>query len=247
MKTKKLLVVLYAQSFDQCMTQADIILAPGCAHGLLVVNNGLHVASQPQDSAPSLFNIAIAIKKKFPDHLVGINPLDMKNFDALFEFKKTPLDILYVNDGGINEVGTTINLHFKVTKELEDFDFGRQHYFGCIYSPYQTQITDMSGVAKIAAQRFRCVVIGTEGFDEGPSLDKILEARRAVNVDTTIIGIARGINIKNLRYYLPFADFFIVGTSLLVNRNDPFIYDGDLIKQMRSEIDRFQDQSGHIC
>lgn len=239
MKNKTFLVALHARNFDQCMVEVGRILTPNGAHGLIVVNNDLHVAAQPKDSLKSLFDIAIAIKNKFPKYLVGINPLEMKNHDALFEFKKTPLDILWVDNGGINESGQKIDLNFKVAKELESFDFSKQQYFGCIDFKYQKQVIDLPEVAKFSAQKFGCVITSGETTGQAPSLGKIQTIRGAVGGDT-LVGIASGMTAENVGQYLAFADIFIVGTSLLVNKKDPFIYDEDLVKAFRLKIEEFK-------
>lgn len=242
---KKLLVALSVLDFYQCMVEAGRILKPNGAHGVLLVNNNLHIKTQPDDVLANIFEIARSIKQKYPNHIVGVNPVGMKNYNAIINMVDLPVDVLWVDDGGINERLLTISLDHSVENVLRHFDFTTKKYFGGIKSELMFDSSKLLSVAKFSAENFKTVMLNGLYVDQAPALGTVKEVKKTVGNCPIVVS---GMNLHNVENFLNYADFFISSNSaLLVNKLDPFIYDEDLVKKMRAEIDRFENNSGYVC
>lgn len=241
-RQKTFLVALHAYSLKQCLDEAKKIFTGG-ADGVLLVNNESPLRGNSGD--PNLFQIAGVIKRTYPGKVVGINSLDMRNYDALYEFNKYKLDILWTDNSGISEVNDTVILNDKVAKELKGLG-PLKRYFGGIDFKGQAPVKDLPAVAKFAAEKFDVVVTSGKHTGQSPSVAKIRTIRDAVGPDV-LIAIASGMTTENISMYLPYIDFVIVGTSLQENLDNIFVYDEQKVRDFRAEVDRFQNQSGHIC
>jgi hypothetical protein len=233
---KLFLVALHARSFDQCMVEAKGLLTQDGAHGVIIGNRHSHISSRTADGSMDLFNIAIEVKKKYPDYVVGINPTGMKNYDAIYKMKDLPLDILWVDDGGINQSGEIIALNYKVAKDLEFFDFSKQKYFGSLDSKLLAVPPKISFASKLAFEKFGVVTVNGLTVGQTPSIFTIKIMREALPEDG-IIAVS-DVNITNACQFLRYADIIISNESLLANKNDPFVYDTDKVKALRAEFDR---------
>lgn len=232
MKKPLFLVALHAYKRDQILEQAERILTPDGAHGLILVNNGGHVPSH--DAYPNLFSIAVELKEKYPDYKIGTNSLDLKNYDAMTYIPGT-LDILWTDVGGMLEGKDGAYLDPNVAHWLPQI---RPKYFGGELFKYRKQPEDPEAVAKEAAKHFTLITSGNETGSE-PSVEKIREIRKWIGPDADL-GIASGISAENIRGFMPYANIFIVATSLNMNNgkgDDFYHYDPDKIKTLRKIIE----------
>lgn len=221
---KQFLVALHAQNDHQIFSELSKILTPGGADGVLLVNSGAHIKST--DEYPNLFDIAIAIKKQYPEKIIGINPVDLLHFEAVNEMIhfeqmeiETALDVLLTNDGGILEHRDSMDLYSPVEEGLKTM---RAKYYGGIAFSNLPPAKDLAGVARTASQHFNTIV--TSGDEAGlpPLLDKMKTIKSEAG--DTPVAIAGGMTAENVGAYMPYADVFIVSTSLLEDRTNQYVY-----------------------
>ena len=226
---KQFLVALHTLDVRQVREEAHKILEAG-AHGVLLVNNAGDLHSS-RSQHPNLFDVAESLKKRFPEALVGVNPLDLMRYpDQAVKRLPKEVDILWTDDGGIIETGQDIFLQKDVAEALIDF---KGKYFGGIAFKYLPQPKDFLGVARVAGKHFDAVITSGEETGCPPTVEKIRTLYKA-NIGKPI-GIASGMSVENLANYIPYADIFIVATSLL--GGDDFTYSREKIKAFRDRFD----------
>ncbi|OGI72237.1 hypothetical protein A3J61_01985 [Candidatus Nomurabacteria bacterium RIFCSPHIGHO2_02_FULL_38_15] len=229
---KLFLVALHVESTKQSFDEAKKIFAGG-ADGVLLVNNGFMVF------AKDLFSVAEAIKKQYANWIVGINPLDIEAGDAVRMFGEhgKNLDTLWVDDGGIIEGSDVMILNRYVDTYLKLLN-QKQQYYGSIDFKYKQPAKDLVAVSKLAAEKFGVVITSGPATGKEPDLQKIMTIKQAIG--DTPLGIASGMSTDNIGLFLPYADIFIVGTSLLVDHSDQFFYDQEKIEKFRARIDDYE-------
>lgn len=237
MKNKKeFLVALHVLDWKQSKDEAVNILTHTGAHGAILVNNGGNVLSR--SDYPNLFDIALEIKKMFPSYLIGVNPLDLTNLEAL---KNTPqtLDILWTDTGGVIEKDGNVFLDPYVQERLNYF---KPSYYGSELFKYRKQPTKPDLVAKIAVNYFSALITSGDATGSGPSVEKIRQIREWIGPDANL-GIASGMSVENIDLFLPYADIFIVASSLNTNYgngDDFYRYDPEKIQAFRAKIDAYE-------
>ena len=233
MDEKKLFIVaLHVYSLEQAMSEANKILAPGGAHGIIVVNNGYRVRS---DSSPTLARIALTIKSRFPDKLVGINPLDLETADAI-TYTPTLLDMLWTDWGGIIENESVTVLDRNVEAALKSLV---PQYWGSELFKVGEPPKNPEVVAKAAAKHFGALITSGTATGVAPEVSKIRQIREWIGPEARL-GIASGMSNENARPFLDYADIFIVATSLCVGDgkgSNFWYYDQKKVRNFRVLID----------
>ncbi len=238
MKEKQFLVALHVQSDNQAIREAHNILTPDGAHGILLVNNGGFVKGE--GPYPNLFDIAEHIKLILPDYVVGINPLETSTVRALELLSEHELDILWKDNGGVYEIGSQILIFENILKALHG---NPVKYYGGVAFKYQTQPSNLKGVCEVAAKHFSAVITSGDGTGSQPSLEKIRMIREYIGPEAKL-GIASGMSVENVNLFLPYADIFIVGTSLCEgdgHRENSFKYVSRKIQNFRKQIDKYNE------
>lgn len=237
-QSKQFLVALHAYDRNQVLKEADKILTPKGAHGVLLVNNGFHISSS--EGYPNLFDLTVELKERYPEYIVGINPLDLKHFEAvrqMFKFQdpeKCP-DILWTDDGGVVEVDEGIQLYNPLKDDLKRL---RPKYYGGIAFKYLPQPKNLAGVAQLAATYFDVVVTSGEKTGMPPSIEKVKLIKSLIG--TKPLANASGISVDNVGDYVRYVDVFIVGTSLLQQKENQFIYSKEKVEEFRAKLDTLQ-------
>ncbi len=237
MKNKKeFLVALHVLDWKQCKDEAANILTHNGAHGVILVNNGGNVLSR--SDYPNLFDIALEIKKMFPGYLIGVNPLDLSSLEAL---KNTPqtLDILWTDIGGVIETDGNVFLDQDIQLSLRSF---KSNYYGSELFKYRKQPVKPALVAKIATHHFSALITSGDATGSGPSVEKIRQIREWIRPDAKL-GIASGMSVDNVDLFLPYADIFIVASSVNTNYgngDDFYRYDSEKVQAFRAKIDAYE-------
>jgi predicted TIM-barrel enzyme len=223
---------------DQAMAEAVKILAPGGAHGLILVNNGFRVR---HDSNPTLGKIALEIKHRYTTALIGINPLDLDTVDAV-TYTPSTLDMLWTDIGGIKEENDLTFLDLKTEKELKKFV---PKYWGSELFKVGEPPIDPEAVAQCASKSFDAFITSGTATGISPDVKKIKQIRQWIGVEP-LLGIASGMSPQNVHLFLDYADIFIVATSLCVGDGKGanfWHYDSDKIKSFRSVIDQYEEKT----
>lgn len=244
---KQFIVALHAQNREQVLYEAKKIIENG-ADGIMVVNNGGYVSSK--EDYPNLFDITVELKAKYSNSIVGINPLELSNEEALdfscnfcaeslkYSIKK-PFDLLWVDNGGVFEKEGEVFLPDQVktllSKTLGIKSFGLE-YFGGVAFKYQKQPENLEGVCKEAAKYFDTIVTSGPATGQSADVKKIKDIRTFIGNHK--LALASGVTKENLSTYFDYIDTFIVGTSLLTHSLNQFVYDKQKIFNFKKVFDK---------
>lgn len=226
---KKFFVAIHTTSdFARTKDQVEKVLTNDGAYGVILVNN----SGQPRshiESNPSIFEFAMMLKSDFKGYTIGVNPLGISTETAL---RTTPqrIDVLWTDDGGIDEINGKAELRNSLVDPLKAF---RPQYFGSIAFKHQKQPDDLVAVAREAAKHFSAVITSGDETGVPPTIEKMKLLAHA-NIGKPI-GIASGITYENIMSYMPYADIFIIGTS--VTDNDFYTYSAEKVKKLRKQFD----------
>lgn len=247
---KQFLVALHAYSKEQLLVEARKMLTPRGAHGLLVVNNDLHISSEGNYSE-CLFSLTAFLKQQHPQYLVGINPLDLKTskairhtYDCFIDYHEefgNPFDILWTDDGGIIEDDHRVTLDTNIQHDLKmirTFSKNNFSYYGGVAFKYQSQPRNLEAVCKEAARHFSVVVTSGDGTGIAASIEKIKLIKSYIGDKP--LGLASGVTSENLHEYWLYVDVFIVGTSLLEDPKNQFVYSKEKVEDFRKVFDNLQ-------
>ncbi|MFA6183601.1 MAG: hypothetical protein WC682_00690 [Parcubacteria group bacterium] len=170
------------------------------ADGIFLINHTIR--------AIKLIEIFLIIKKEFPTLWIGINFLDLYNYQAAEQVVKIGADGLWTDNAGVSEVAIERPI-------IRDELLGKWSglYFGGVAFKYQEEIRDVATVAKLSLDVVD--VVTTSGTQTGlaPQIDKISTIREAIG-DNFPMAIASGIAIENVESFLPFCDCFLVATGI---------------------------------
>ncbi len=236
---KQFLVALHVQSWSQVLLETQKIISGG-ADGILLVNNGLKSLSI--GDYPNLFDIAMAIKEKHPDLIIGINPLDLKLEDALerMAFEQAQyaedwgsdrkfIDILWKDQSGIIEQDGSARFLPELKHLLSDLKASQGElkqpvqFYGSIAFKYQPEHENLERVAKEAAKHFSAIVTSGSATGSPADINKVRLIKSYIE-DVPLV-LASGLTTENVNTYAPYVDVFVVGTSLLVDPQNDFLYD----------------------
>lgn len=253
MKKKVFLVALHAKNAEQVTLEAKKILTHDGADGLIVVNNGGYVSST--EEYPNLFDIAVAIKDKYPSHIVGINPLDLSILQAVEAMekihiqywengtrdkKKLILDLLWTDDSGIIELQGSACIASKLREAImaSKINGTLVPHYASIAFKYRQQPQDLAVVAQAAAAEFPVVVTSGDGTGMAADVEKIKRIRSYIGPETKL-ALASGLTLENFCTYASYIDICIVGTSLLEDPSDQYVYNKEKIEAFRAEIEKY--------
>ncbi len=228
--SKLLYPAIHVRDIKQAREQTSIVLNEGGASGVFLVNNGGLVSSG------KLLWMTELIKKDFPKHFIGVNPLGMSTTEALAcaLMQDGGFDGLWTDNGGVLEDGDSAYLADGLESSLEK---RAAKYFGSIAMKYQPKVLNLSSVARVAAKYFDVVVTSGEKTGVPPSVEKVRTIRDAIGDKK--FALASGVDSDNIVQYLPYADIFIVGTSLWVDPEDEFTYHPLKVRHLKEKIDAY--------
>lgn len=115
-------------------------------------------------------------------------------------------------------------------------------YYGSELFKYRPQPTKPDLVAKIAVNYFSALITSGDATGSGPSIEKIRQIREWIRPDAKL-GIASGMSVDNVDLFLPYADIFIVASSVNTNYgngDDFYRYDSEKVQAFRAKIDAYE-------
>src|SRR3989344_5083192 len=203
-KNKLFLVALHVKSLEQAMEEAEKILTPKGAHGVILVNNEVdnNRFIKSNDVYPSLFDVVSMLKAKVKKagkpYLVGVNPLDLKTveetFDELFQFIETTgewPDIIWTDESGIKEIGDEVFFPEHLVLDLEVME---SKFYGSVAFKYKSHENNIDEVARVATKHFHTVVTSGPGTGQPADIEKIRRISDIVGVEKT--GLASGTSVE---------------------------------------------------
>jgi len=243
---KQFLVALHVESRRQTFRELQKILIEGGAHGALLVNNGSKVR------AKELLEFTFETQDKFPDHIIGINALDLSTKDVLElvtlgqierrQIRKLSSQlrdlIVWSDDGGIRELNDKAYLDPELEYYLRGNSSVQQFcikYYGGVAFKYQPQPKNLKSVSELADRRFSVVVTSGAGTGQAADIEKIKAIKSFIG--TSSLALASGTTKENLYQYWPYVDVYIVGTSLLEDVSNQYLYSQQKVKDFRETFE----------
>lgn len=197
---KSLLVVIHATvDLAHVLRNISIALDNG-AHGVFLINHGF--------SALELRRIYLSARTQFPQAWIGLNFLDLDRSAGL---QSLPFSVsgFWTDNAGVFDTNIRDAVTFWDQWKHRELD---ALYFGGVAFKYQNHVQDISGTAVLAAPFMDVVVTSGDQTGTPPSVEKIKMMREALHDHP--FAIASGISVRNINDFLPYADCFLVATSV---------------------------------
>lgn len=154
------------------------------------------------------------IRRRHPDLWIGLNLLDLNSYEAV---RKAPdgVDAVWVDNAMILEHEAEQPLTAELMGEVE-----RRRpltLFGGVAFKYQTQVSDVELVAKLAAPYLDVVTTSGPATGRAADPDKLRQMRAGLGAEGHL-ALASGVTVRNVQSYLPYVDYFLVASSVTDNR-----------------------------
>ncbi len=211
MNQKKLFPVIHPLHREQVLLQAQLCRDCG-TDGIFLINQGHTSPGHCFSDFMSLIDVAASIKHRH-NTWVGINILDKSPFFV------APLLTYYGIDGYWTDTDEVAMVRYISRSCPVDIQF-IENYYSSFAFKYQDKISEEQLQADIESALQEKpysteLVITTSGpaTGEPPDIEKIKWFREIIGPDCTL-AIASGINSENIESFLPYADHFLVSSSL---------------------------------
>jgi hypothetical protein len=147
--------------------------------------------------AQLMLQIAVDLPKLFPDLWIGLNCVGFLADDLATIKWPAEISAIWTDDLAISKPAWT------------------QWYFGGAAFKYQNSKKDPVTEAKEAMPRCDIVTTSGKGTGRAPTVGKIRRMKEAIGNQP--LAIASGIDEDNIKYFMPYADYFLVNTSISKN------------------------------
>ena len=211
MNQKKLFPVIHPLNCAQTFNQAENCKNAG-VDGVFLINQGHTKPGHVYSNFMKLIEDTARIKQLF-DLWVGVNILDKSSFFVV------PLLTYYGVDGYWTDTDETWPVQM-LSSCSRDISFIISYYpsFDFKYQEQQTRTDLEESLKRVRATNIYCrsnTIITTSGpaTGEPPDIEKIKWFRDIIGPDCTL-AIASGIDSENIESFLPYADHFLVSSSL---------------------------------
>jgi predicted TIM-barrel enzyme len=198
-----LLPVVHPHSEDAAKKSIDTVVRAGVP-GLFLINQGT--------DEKGVMSLAAWARYTHPKLWVGVNILGKHPIEAL-DFA---LDGLWTDNALIDERQRDQPEAEKIHQERLRRGWDGL-YFGGVAFKYQRTLDTMGCLfaAYLASEYVDVVTTSGPGTGQPTPMPKILMMHEALRVcDNHALGIASGVTVENVKYYLPYVHAYLVGTSL---------------------------------
>lgn len=202
--------VVHVQDQRQALNNAGIAYDQGA--------DGVFLISMTGISHQKLQDIQQIVRVDFPDFWIGVNYLDLsakkvfKNVDR--GISGVWSDNAMINENSDRQTDAEIIRAAKIESKWSGI------YFGGVAFKYQKPVTDCAAVAAAAVNFMDVVTTSGEGTGISANIDKIRIMKEAMGNHP--LAIASGISPENVHNFTPYADAFLVASSLLVKGTENF-------------------------
>jgi len=211
-----ILPVIHVESADMALRNAMIAREAG-ADGVFLINMRVEKIDYEK-----LLEIQKTVKTQFHDWWIGINCLDLPA-TFVFNYMNSNVDGVWTDNGEINA---------QEIKEAKEKNAWQGLYFGGVAFKYQNSSEDPVVAAKKAVRFMDVVTTSGNGTGFAPDMEKIKKMKEAIG--DFPLAIASGISTENVCNFLPFADCFIVASSLLKPGTNDF--DAEKVRELVDKI-----------
>lgn len=194
------LPVIHVIDKDQTVRNVGIAMENG-ANGVFLINHNI--------PASRMIGCYAAARAEFPRVWMGLNFLDFCAIDAQ---QRLPGDAdgLWCDNGGVTSADNEEGIAFDDLRKTRQ---GNWLYFGGVAFKGQDDEADPAGAARYAKPLMDVVTTSGQMTGFAPAADKIALMKNAVGEHP--LAIASGISIRNIDTFLPWADCFLVASSIV--------------------------------
>lgn len=222
------LPVIHAKTEEQVLSNAKVAYEAGC-DGVFLINmeNERKLFGMNYIKLMELYQL---VKEEFAPWWIGVNCLDLPTADV-FKNITPSVSGVWADNAGINE-------RLKEQLDAEEVKLAREKsnwkglYFGGVAFKYQPDVDNPGLTAKIATNFVDVVTTSGKATGSAPDLTKIKLMKDRMG--DFPLAIASGVSPENVKQFLPYADCFIVATSLLIPGTENF--DKDKIKALIDNV-----------
>lgn len=180
----------------------------------LCANNGISklflIDHRIDDNSIQKMNDYVSyIRHMFPYMEVGVNFLQLDTKDAMIKAEEMELDFLWADKSYIDPDS------LEKASEILDYQ-KRVWYFGCVAFKYQKQPVDLQWTCERACELMDVITTSGVGTGKAPSLEKIKSMRNYIGKRK--LAIASGVNSENKKMFDEFADYYLVASSIIDNK-----------------------------
>ena len=213
---KKLIAVLHfivdhsVTIQDRAVSQARLAFENG-ADGVMCI-----IGEQPF-SVSEFLSCYRSVRLAFPEKFVGLNFLS--SADVVIENLPQVLDAdaLWM-DSGVHGKGVHQPYVSSIQRALKDFKFSGLHFGGFFFKgSNQTLPLSQERLCEFATLARRSFdILTTSGVCTGVPIDRNQLERIAQSVDskTSLLALASGVDEGNIDSFLPFVDYFLIGSGI---------------------------------
>lgn len=200
-----ILPVIHVRSVEQTLTNAKIIRDAGADGAFLISMEGMDYLG--------LRNLHSTVKDELPDFWLGANFLDITTFDV-FDIVNEKIDGVWADNADIMERFKTQPLADAIN-EVRINSKWEGLYFGGVAHKYQRPVLqrDLPKAAAIAKNYMDVVTTTGVGTGIAADIEKIKIMKKALG--DFPLAIASGISPENVESFMPYANAFLVATSLM--------------------------------
>lgn len=199
---KKFMPVIHVLNTEQMLRNIEISKSHG-ADGVFLINHG-------SMSSERLIELHAESVEIYPDFWIGINCLDLSSREVFRNIPET-VDGIWVDDGGIDDDGTSYAK--LISRSRKRSSFTGLYFGGVAFKGHHVE--DAKKAARRATRFMDIVTTSGPITGKAASLEKIVSMKEAIGERS--LGIASGVNIDNVEYYLPYVDYFLVATGISLN------------------------------
>lgn len=206
-KGKAFLPVIHVATVAQAKRNAAIAFQEG-ADGIFLISHDADV------NASVLRAIYHEVRNVFTKEWIGINFLDMEPEETI-PFAFPSVSGLWHDNIGITDDPRSTQ---RASAIATLFDAWQQEYmcealhFGSVAFKYQDAVKDPAAAAEIAMPYTDVITTSGSATSEAPNLEKIVAMREATGGFP--LAIASGVTAQNVGTFLPYADCFLVASSI---------------------------------
>ena len=223
-----ILPVIHAESEDQVLNNARVAYEAGCDGAFLI--NMQNPKTLTRMSHENLLKMHQLVRKEFATWWLGVNYLDLPTV-KIFENVDPSVSGVWADNAEIYEWLDKQTAAEKIKRAKEKSGWGGL-YFGGVAFKYQPGVDNPGLAAKIATSFVDVVTTSGKATGSAPDLPKIQLMKEAMG--NFPLAIASGVAPENVKQFMPYADFFIVATSLLTPGTENF--DRDKIKALIDNV-----------
>lgn len=200
-----ILPVIHVRTIEQTITSAKIVRDAGADGAFLISMEGMDYLG--------LRHLHSTVKDELPDFWLGVNFLDITAFHS-FNIVSEKINGVWADNAEILK-RTDDQLLAETTNQVRINNKWEGLYFGGVAHKYQRPVLqrDLPKAAAIAKNYMDVVTTTGAGTGIAADLEKIKIMKKALG--DFPLAIASGISPENVESFMPYANAFLVATSLM--------------------------------